>query len=374
MDTLECISNIRLLTDSGDLANIEQIRSFQQDLIQASKPIINRLEKCDQLLQRGLRSEALHLAKQEPDLLDLANQLEFKDRDSWESAITLYGLEKAPRPSKDVLEALNRAFSEEEPLRPLLVKYRLAALQKAPYVERMYILREMLEAEPGNIAFQEDMSQFEVLRLKEVRKDFEEAKNSRNTVKIGQIAKELAANTWITAPPDDLVKEATKVLESINKDQLSSKARQIAVELVDNFKRRNEVGCRNALIKLEEICTNLGWGVVDNPAINATAIIHWLESVDKKRSTDFEMELACGDLEEQLKKKDVTEKELLETYEKISYLGKLPPKLEALWNEKYEELKSKRQFREYSILGSLLVFGGLCVITFIIYMATRGRD
>jgi len=164
------------------------------------------------------------------------------------------------------------------------------------------------------------------------------------------------------------------VLESINKDQLSSKARQIAVELVDNFKRRNEVGCRNALIKLEEICTNLGWGVVDNPAINATAIIHWLESVDKKRSTDFEMELACGDLEEQLKKKDVTEKELLETYEKISYLGKLPPKLEALWNEKYEELKSKRQFREYSILGSLLVFGGLCVITFIIYMATRGRD
>ena len=374
MDYLPCIQRIRLLTDSGDLADIDQMRNLQQELIQASKPIMDRLEKCDQLLQRGLRSEALHLAKQEPDLLDQVNQLEFKDREAWESAITMYGMDKAPRPSKEVLEALNRAFSEEEPLRPLLVKYRLAALQKAPYVERMYILRDMLEADPGNIAFQEDMSQFEVLRLKEVRKDFAEAKTSRNTAKIGQIAKELAATTWITAPPDDLVLEAKKSLETINKDRLTARARQLAEEMVDNYQRRNEVGCRSALANLEEVCKKLGWEVVDNPAIHAVAIVSWLESIDKKRATDFELELACGDLEELIKKKDVTEKELLDAYDKISYIGKLPPRVEDLWNEKYEELKSKRQFREHSILGSLLVFGGFCVITFIIYMATRGRD
>ena len=342
MDYLPCIQKIRLLTDSGDLADIDQMRNLQQELIQASKPIMNRLEKCDQLLQRGLRSEALHLAKQEPDLLDQVNQLEFKDREAWESAITMYGMDKA--------------------------------LQKAPYEERMYILRDMLEADPGNIAFQEDMSQFEVLRLKEVRKDFAEAKTSRNTAKIGQSATVLAATTWITAPPDDLVLEAKKSLETINKDRLTARARQLAEEMVDNYQRRNEVGCRSALANLEEVCKKLGWEVVDNPAIHAVAIVSWLESIDKKRATDFELELACGDLEELIKKKDVTEKELLDAYDKISYIGKLPPRVEDLWNEKYEELKSKRQFREHSILGSLLVFGGFCVITFIIYMATRGRD
>jgi len=69
-----------------------------------------RLRECGDLLRKGHRSEAIQLAKIEPDLLDMVQLLEFPEREAWLKHLSL-----APPPELDLVIAaeLNQAMLEE---------------------------------------------------------------------------------------------------------------------------------------------------------------------------------------------------------------------------------------------------------------------
>ena len=69
-----------------------------------------RLRECGDLLRKGHRSEAIQLAKIEPDLLDMVQLLEFPEREAW-----LKHLSPEPPPELELVIAaeLNQAMLEE---------------------------------------------------------------------------------------------------------------------------------------------------------------------------------------------------------------------------------------------------------------------
>jgi hypothetical protein len=368
----QVVEDIRSLVAEGDLKNSDFMQRLAGDFAEISRPVVDRLRRCDEMLQKGLRSEALHLARTEPELLDLVNQLEFPGREQWDKAVLKYGLARSPRPSAESAAALNRAYAEEEPLRPLLIKHRLLALSRAGYLERMNVLREMLKIDPGNIAFQEDLAQFEGWRVQYLESEISAAKNSNNTTKIVELVREVEQTTWINPPPQRITQAVRAIGSRLRRETLEKTAKVLAAQMSATYQRKDEGSFRTYLEEFKTITSELGWNLVDNPVIRLQPMLDWLEKQNSKRTSEFEMEVALGDMESTLANPGATEQELAAVMERASGIGKIPQALEERWSEAYDQRYSARKRKEYILLGAALTIGAIAMIAFL-YLVMRRR-
>src|SRR5207302_1550075 len=75
-----------------------------------------RLRRCEEFLQRGLRTEAIQFAQVEPPLLDILAVLDFPERSRWAELSLASSLPQVQRLRIESAEALNKAFAEEKAL------------------------------------------------------------------------------------------------------------------------------------------------------------------------------------------------------------------------------------------------------------------
>ncbi len=76
--------------------------------------------KCSSLLQQGLRTEALHLADESPNLLDLVAALDLPDPQAWADFCQNNSLPVPPPLQLDRAAQLNDAYAQDQPLEHLL--------------------------------------------------------------------------------------------------------------------------------------------------------------------------------------------------------------------------------------------------------------
>src|SRR5687767_9124990 len=105
------VAQIRSVLSSGNLTRDARLEALASEYATACRSASQRLTRCQEFLNKGLRCEALHHAQTSPDLLDTLTQLEFPERDHWEDVTTAYGMPSAPRPSVQAASALNQAFA-----------------------------------------------------------------------------------------------------------------------------------------------------------------------------------------------------------------------------------------------------------------------
>src|SRR6188508_3045537 len=79
-----------------------------------------RLRQCSAFLQQGLRTEAIHLAEQSPNLLDLVSQLDLPDPQAWAEFCQNNGFPVPPALQLDRAAQLNEAYAQDQPLEHLL--------------------------------------------------------------------------------------------------------------------------------------------------------------------------------------------------------------------------------------------------------------
>jgi len=373
-DLSQIIDDIRSLVSAGVLVNSSQMQHLASEFAELSRPITDRLRRCDEYLQKGLRSEALHLAQAEPELLDAVSQLDFPGRDDWESAVLMYGLARAPKPSPTSAAALNRAYAEEEPLRPFLIQHRLLALSRAPYLQRMNLLRQMLEIEPGNIAFQEDLAKFEPSRVVILQQEFALARSTNDPVKILDLLREVDQTFWVNPPPKKMVQEIRALGAQKHQETLLMTAKALGAHLTAAYQRKDESTCRNLLTEFQEIANQLGWHLADNPAIRLQPLIDWLAKQDGKRASEFELEVALGELDTLVANPQAKEADLAKAMDKATTLGTVPASIQDNWTAKYETLQTTRVRKEYLILGITLAAGVLALVTFFVVVVMRRRS
>lgn len=364
---------IKALVLTGDLTRTPRMEQLARALVDESRPILDRLRRCEEYLQKGLRSEALHLAKAEPDLLDAINHLDFADRASWDSAVSLYGLPLAARPSHDSAGALNQAFADEEPLKPLLTKHRLLALSRSPYLERMNVLRQLLALDPSNVAFQEDLARFETWRLETIRSEITEAKKNYETGKILDLLKEVEESVWVNPPPAVLVHEIKTIGDKARKETLTIKANALLPQILFARKNKDEPRVRQLLGDVERIAAEMGWTSSDEVLFHLQPTYAWLRSLEEQQQVDLAREAACGELERHLLQQGITEESIIERMNHIRQIGPLPAMLERQCDQTIERMRAARIRKEYLILGFSLAAGALALVAFVVILITRNR-
>ncbi len=237
-DLQSLVDEMRSYLRSADQTYDDGLKELAASFAGVCRDANQGLRRCEEFLQKGLRSEALHFAQtHDPPLLDVIGVLDFPEREDWDLLAASYGLPQAPKLRLDCAEELNRAYAADQPIESLLRKHRYLALIHAPLVSRLEVMRRVSELDPGNSVWLDDVTQFEKVRLKEVRREIEQAVSKADEQALSAIMDELSGSPWQNGTPFELVNLVRKYhLETL----ASSVQRAYAKRSVKTLERLRE--------------------------------------------------------------------------------------------------------------------------------------
>src|SRR3954470_5323888 len=151
------IDDIQSAVYSPETAEPDFLRDSAAQYAEACAKANQRLRQVAQLLKRGLRSEALQLTEEEPNLLDFVGMLDFPELPAWRDLLRRWGMAPPPALLIDLASDINQAYADHQPLESLLKQHRLLALGRAPLTARARTLRQIRRADPANMAWEEDL-------------------------------------------------------------------------------------------------------------------------------------------------------------------------------------------------------------------------
>ncbi len=203
------IDEIRGVLLSGSGLRTGRDEPLAREYARACAEVNTRLANCQSLLKRGLRDEAIHAAKQAPDLVDGVESLFFfQGRADWLDRVAMYELPPSQGLDEEAFGTLQEAFADSAPLQAPLRKHRRLALARAPLGERIGVLRQLATLDPANPVWPEDIATFEAARIEQVRHELARAKASGDATALRRLCDELSDPRWTIAVPPNVSSEA----------------------------------------------------------------------------------------------------------------------------------------------------------------------
>jgi hypothetical protein len=366
------VDDIRSFLHSSDQTYSDTLKGLAAEYAGACKEVNQRLRRCEEYLQKGLRSEAIHFAQGEPVLLDAVAALDFPERAEWEEVALTYGLPPPPKLRLETAEALNKAYSEEQPVEQFLRQHRRLALKRAPLVQRLAVMHQLADADPTNPIWTEDLPVFEQARFKQISRDLQAALSTNDLDAIFGLWEEIQGGRWFVQPPADLVNAFTTELPRRRHVRARQTCERVARELKAAYSVRNEAGARKLQHEWLQLLQQLELGPADPLWEQAGPALRWLADKDRQVSQDQAYGSAVADFERAFYR-GASVQELEQEYYKLRKFQRgVPQELEQRYRERVSEVRTAAQRRERLLLAAAFAFGTLLLVGLILFLALRG--
>ena len=204
LDYQQIVDNVRAAVYDDGGGSAEALAQATADYAAACEEVNRRLARCATFMRRGLRSEAVRQATIEPSLLDAVAALDFPEREDLGQLCRRFRVTAPPPLALETAAELNEAFAAEHPLAGLLRWQRLLALGRSPLKLRLEILRRLMEADPEQPLWREDVLLFEAERLKQIEAEIQQAVAEENVARLAELEDELQDAAWLELPPNRL--------------------------------------------------------------------------------------------------------------------------------------------------------------------------
>lgn len=344
--------NAILCMDSEVEASV--VTSAHQKLDQAVRQANERLKTCDGLLQKGLRPEALQQAQIEPNLLDVIAILDFDELELWNNYAQQCGFARVPELLVEVVDDLETAFADEEPLTDLRYRHRLHALARSPLPIRIEILRKLAEVDQSNPLWEDELVTYEKSRLTDVLNECKAAAAADDLEHIQALEQELRSQEWRVKPSKKLVGFATAKSQEIQGKFARAHLVDLEPRLNEAYslsdvetarKLRDEWGRQVAVAKLSE----------QDPLMQKVLEpLKWLAEKDRQDREQAAYQAAVRELERELDRKDATKADFEPLYYKVEQFGRgVPENLQQRLTARVAELDREASRRRLIKLTSI---------------------
>lgn len=294
------VDDIRFVLQSEVWDTTPELREAARAYADACRDVNKRLRRCDELLRRGLRLEAIQLAETEPNLLQQLAQLDFPERDDWLQAVAVYDLPNPEPLLVDVAQDLNAAYAALQPLQKLLERHRLLALARAPLAERIAVMREIARQDPDTPLWDEDIRTFEQERHREVEAEARQAAARKDLTTLRRLVQELSSPDWREPVPKSLVALVRQLMKELEKTLAREELGTVAVELERAFRELNLAAARPLRDRWRSLVPVAQLPQGDPLAEQIGPILGWIEDADAAERTEREFQEAVGALERAL--------------------------------------------------------------------------
>ena len=297
-DLYELIERMQVTLASSSSPAKEHLREMHGELADQIRRTNKRLRECDSLMAKGLRTEAIQLAEQEPALLDVVAILDFPELPEWNDFVAELGLTVAPELQIEIAADLNRAYSDDGPLKAHLKRFRISSLSRDPLKTRIALLRKIAEVDSGNPIWESDLRSYEEVRQRQIKDQFQIACKNQNFGELREIAKELHGK-WLSPPQKKFVQRVDQEVRSLQHVAAQKRLAQLAEELQDAYSGKDLKWAGEVQIEWEKVVRNCGESDSVRKFQNQVRpVLNWL-SEQRKRLDD---ESRFGDAVERLRR------------------------------------------------------------------------
>src|SRR5262249_22113238 len=108
-------------------------------------------------------------------------------------------------------------YTQQDPLRELLRRYRRMALAQAPLSRRLAVLRTIAEKDPGTPIWREDILEHEKARLLQVRLEAARALTDADSATLASLVADPDDPRWSRPPPAGLTRKLHDALRNVRR-------------------------------------------------------------------------------------------------------------------------------------------------------------
>lgn len=371
-DLHELIESLRVLLASSLTPKREELNDLHGRISDAIRHANKRLRECDELLANGHRSEAIQLAEQEPNLLDVVSILDFAELPEWNDFVAELGLKVAPELEIDIAGDLNHAYSDSAPLERYLRRLRVYSLGRAPLRTRIDLMRKIIKVDSAD-HWKEDLRSYEEVRLRQIGDDVRLAAQKRNFDQLTRLSDELNNKPWAVKPEAQVVNRVRKALDGLRAEHSLTEMWDLLRELA--AARENEdIGAASALIShwnsLARECDRSGesFGQLQS---EAAPILAWVKAEHARRESAERETEEIEKLRRLTMSPRVTAAELDRHYSNLAGNPDidLPEDIAARCRARIDELRRRDQLTKKLKLGGVV----LAVLTVVVLLVIAFR-
>ena len=199
----------------------------------------DRLRRCDSLLRKGLRSEAIQEAELEPSVFDLVAELDTPFWEVWKQEAVDAGFLPQPDLLLDVAADVNEAYNSHQPLEKLLRRHRVYALARSPLSDRIPILRSIARKDSGNEMWANDLKSYEKARFAEIEKELKQHHENESVSEIKRLHREISSDDWSVVPSPTLVQKIDQKYRLLVASNAMQKLELLEPKINDAFSEFN---------------------------------------------------------------------------------------------------------------------------------------
>ncbi len=309
----------------------------------------DRLSAAVALLRKGLRSEAIQSVSITPNAIDDAAKLDFPDneREDWHDILQFLDIPVPPDVRRDLVEQVNEAIVETQPLESLLRRHRRLAIARAPLAWRLKVLRRIADIDVAGTMWEDDIEAWEKVRHKQLSRDVANALASGRTDDLRPLHDELTNSAWRIAPDRTLAKQINASLVAASRAENLAELQELAPQLNDAFCQFDETAARRLATEWHRATGLYGIALPDELSEQVEPAIMWLAEIDREAEARARRGVALGALESALDRKASLD-DLERAYQQATLFDEPPPEtlVQRYWVATEErKLASTRRFQ-----------------------------
>lgn len=342
----EIIADIRdMLELRGDPPESE-LKRLAQRYITTIQQVNGQLRTCLELVERGLKSEAIMRAD-EAGLLETVSIMDFLEQPVWVDYLAQFGFPTPPGIDQYATRQLNSCYAPARRLEPLYRLNRRHALANSPLRVRLGVMRRIHKMEEANAkeASAKQVELFELERVKGIRKELAEATETRDLRRLTLLHSELGSKDWFRAPDAALLRNASRVLQQEESRLAQLRMQSLAADL-QNVWSAQDVEAGRRIREQWDACQAKAQLTEQDPLmIDTRAAFDWLSVIDKEEQAQAYYEQQIASLREALDQRQPREAlELLEHSIEM-YGDGVPEPLRKRLRTRYDELETEAHRR-----------------------------
>jgi len=270
------------------------------DYAAATQDLNERAAACQDLSRKGLRADALDLAKGPPDLRELSRQVAFTDSGIWLDFCDQYSLPIPYVVDQEMVSAvINEVYGLSKTRDQLLQLHRQMAIGKAPLADRLRVLRALCKADPVSETWREDAARFETARIEELIARAHDADKAADLPVLQSIYKELRSPDWLEPPPASALKNLLRRIRPHQESYAHDRYRELAEHLRDAHGAMDESRARDLLEQWDQVAT-VTKVPPDDCHQDIEPIREWLDDLARESAEETQFHQACATLDKAL--------------------------------------------------------------------------
>ena len=297
IDYQSVVDEIRYAIQSEDCELTDDLRSANAQYVEACREINKRLRRVEELLNSGLRSEAIQFGEGPPNVIEVVSILSFPEAEEWAGIVLLYDLPLAEKVKQSIVEQLSEAQLIEQPLQNLLAKHRRLSLARAPLQMRLDILRQLRQEDPETYTWEEDVRNFEHARFKEMATVAKDAHQAGEKGKLKQLFDELNSGKWLESAPTKLISSLRKSLASHSRKAARVEIDELAEQLEQAFSELDIERAKTLRNRWMQVTREAALPQDDPISINVAPVLGWISDEEEREANEKAYELAISRLE-----------------------------------------------------------------------------